>query len=271
MEVLDAEPSGSGRAPYRRTNTTPNERIPGMFGQAMRKMSLSNRELSTIASGGSPSGSPSRGQLPPPGSPPGMTHSNSQASVGTEGTLDDIYAGYGEDTIQPLGTRMEPDSAGNARSPVGSPTNTAWLANAVDAAPVKPKRKTTILRRPGFFGGNKTDKTDKAGSENTSSMLNRSLSRHRPSKSLSSGVQNRSAAVAAIMTGTSTPPRTVQEQATLANPSESPSSSTSSPAGWRAEFNNMNNGMGVLRPSPKHSTSTGSTGLARSATTARPR
>lgn len=234
-----------------------------MFGQAMRKMSLSNRELSTIASGGeSTSSSPSRNR--PPDSPPAMTHSNSQASVGTEGTLEDIYAGYGEDSIQPLSTRNDLDSANNARYPVSQPANPVWPANMADPVPPKPKRKTSILRRPGFLGGSKAEKA--LGNEN--STFSRSTGRHRPSTSLSSGAQNRSAVVAAIMTGNSTPPRTVAEQST---PSGSPPSSTSSPAGWRAEFSNMNNGMGMLRPSPKHSTSAGSNGLNRSATTARPR
>lgn len=266
MEVLEAEsPPLSAtivpeRAPYQRTNTTPNERIPGMLGQAMRKMSLSNRELSSIASGDSSAGSPSRSnRTVEQVASGGMVHSNSQTSVGTAGTLDDIYAGYGDDEIQPR-TPVEDvqqmssvGSQSGQRIALGAPLGQAPYPSRPNPQidpPPKPKRKGSILRRPGFLGGG--TKADKGTNENSSS-LGRSATRHRSSMSLGAGTppSNRSAAVAAIMSGTSTPPRTVGDTSA----SSDVSSATSSPAGWRAEFNNMNNGMSMLRPAPKHTTS----------------
>jgi hypothetical protein len=267
MEVLEAEsPPLSAtivpeRARYQRTNTTPNERIPGMLGQAMRKMSLSNRELSSIASGDSSAGSPSRSnRTVEQVASGGMVHSNSQTSVGTAGTLDDIYAGYGDDEIQPR-TPVEDvqqmpsvGSQSGQRIALGTPLGQAPYPSRPSPQvepPAKPKRKGSILRRPGFLGGG--SKADKGTNENSSS-LGRSAPRHRPSMSLGSGIPpgNKSAAAAAaIMAGTSTPPRTVGDTSV----SSDTSSATSSPAGWRAEFNNMNNGMSMLRPAPKHSTS----------------
>jgi hypothetical protein len=264
MEVLETEsPPASAtivpeRARYQRTNTMPNERIPGMLGQAMRKMSLSNRELGSIASGESSSGSPSRSnRAVEQATTGGMVHSNSQTSVGTAGTLDDIYAGYGDEEIQPRTpvdqAQASIGSSGGNRIALGAPLGQAPYSSRpsppIIDPPTKPKRKGSMLRRPGFLGGG--SKADKGTNENSSS-LGRSATRHRPSMSLGTPPSsNRSAAVAAIMSGTSTPPRTVGDTST----SSDVSSTTSSPAGWRAEFNNMNNGMNMLRPAPKHSTS----------------
>jgi hypothetical protein len=270
VEVLD-DPSPR-RGTFERMNSAPSDRIPGMLGNAIRKMSISNRELSSIATGETTYDKPQspvspsawRGRVSESLGGVAMTTSDSQTSMGTEGTLDDIYSGYGQEAIQP---REQPESpiqtmpsftaeqplaspSFSRGSPVVMPIKKPMPTPPPDLPPTPPpppsKRKVSILRRPGFLGGSKSDKQNNDNGKQSKSNM------HRATASLSTIPQGDRSS------GQNTPARRINQ-----NPpaSEQPSPMTSSPASWRAEFSNMNNGMGMLRPSPRHVSSSSLSGL----------
>lgn len=228
----------------------------------------------------------------------------------TTGTLDDIYSGYGEDQVQPLNPHLEHESPPIGSGAGGFPSDSTMGRSVFpgndggggtssgaptpqfkDSPPiptiqrfegpspttgVTKKRKTSILRRTGIFGGNKKD-SNKEDVKNGSTTSG--LPRHKGSASVSLGssAQNRALA-AAIMLGTNSTALPTSGQSHRSSsqnkpppplpPSLPPSSSRdqnqnpsqgmfSSPASWRAEFNNMNNGLGMLKPAPRHSSPSG--------------